>query len=121
MSKLTGHAKKKKKWYSVNGGANSLWQMAEKLNRTQEYVYLYSKYSAIAHSKDSSRMLAAVEGIPCFEPIRSSSAGVEVYSLTCGYLMEATDMIVRKLRPNEDIAEQLTQIIRRHRPDAIRR
>lgn len=118
LSKLSKDALKKKKWYSVNGGANSVWSMAEDLDRALEYYFLYSKYSAISHAKDSRRMLSDSTGIVSFEPIRSLSSAIEAYSFTCGYLMEATLMMWETLRPGENVPVQLREIIVRHGREA---
>jgi len=115
MSKLKKEALRGKKWYSINGGADSVRAMADDLNRLMEYIFLYSKYSAVSHAKDASRMLTIEPGVPSFAPIRSASFGLEVYSLTCSYLLEATLMISEKLRPFEKTMEQLKAVILRHR------
>jgi len=115
LSKLSENAQKQKKWYSVNGGQSSIRKVAEALGRTLEYELIYSNLSAVSHAKDASRTITTREGTAYLTPIRADTDGQTVYSHACAYLMDATWMIMTKLRPAEDIRKQLNEIAVRHR------
>jgi hypothetical protein len=115
LAKLSNSAKKNKRWYSVNSDLNTIKDLAKHLGRSLEYELIYSNLSAVSHAKDASRTITTREGTAYLTPIRADTDGQTVYSHACAYLMDATWMIMTKLRSAEDIRKQLKEIAVRHR------
>lgn len=118
LSKLPKRAQREKKWYAVNEGPMSIKGLAEDLHRFIDYRHLYSYFSSVSHAKDASRTIALASGAPCLDPIRSSTSCETVYTLACTYLMSSTQSVAAKLRPSENVIQQVMDIILRHNPEA---
>jgi hypothetical protein len=123
LEQMKADPRKPRKWYSINGGPMDLERLAERLGRPLEYQYLYRYFSEMSHATDVGRAIMADKGRLCLAPLRNSSNAGMIYSLTITYLIQATQSVVSKLRPEEEehVRKQLADIMKRHRPEAFSR
>jgi len=114
-------SKKLNKWYHINGGPQSFEQLANSLNRQLEYEIHYRYFSSVIHANDATRILEKVNDISIFVPMRSIIFNSEDLCITAGYLLiEATLKMSSKFRPEEEVLKQIQQIVRQHRPEALK-
>jgi len=108
------------RWYQINDGPRNLEQMAERLGRTSEYVFLYKQASELAHACDSERMLQQVDGVGVITPLRPGTGMMEsLYRSTSSLIVISSVLVAARLRPEEDVRGHLKEIMSRHRPEML--
>lgn len=106
--------KKVKKWYAIDGGPNNLKELADHLEHPIEYEKIYKAFSDVSHGQDPGSAIEGIDGKQYLSPMRSDKNSILVYSMTSNYLTIATNLVVNKIRPDEDILKSIQEIRKRH-------
>lgn len=95
-------SKKYIEWYSLFDGPRSLYQLTKRLGKGGSYVILYQPWSAIAHSESISFLARAKEGEYFIRRLRDIGKFREIANFSAVFLLRATRLILKKLRPGEE-------------------
>lgn len=105
---------KEKKWFSIDGGPNNIKELADHLHKPLDYEILYKMFSEVSHGQVPGNAIEGIDGKLYLSSIRSSTDSILVYSLTSNYLTIATNLVVKKILPEEDIMKSIKLIRKRH-------
>lgn len=118
--KFIGGKKQFRKWYQIEGGPGSMKELARELNQTWLYNVFYAQDSEALHGCDSQRMLTVEECTPVMVPIRPGAMSAvtpeNTYRIAASLLVHSSLLIASKLRPEEPLALDIKEIMRRHLP-----
>jgi hypothetical protein len=96
---------KKPEWYKLFGGPNDLRTLAQRLRRGGQYEVLYRSWSTTAHAQDFLPFMdRADKGEPAIKRLRDPNQLREIASFAATFLLDATRLILNKLRSGEDLA-----------------
>lgn len=110
-----------RRWHQINGGPRSIEDVAERLNLTSEYEFLYRPDSEVGHARDASRQISVQEGTPVLTPLRPGKAFTVAHcSMATSWLIMLSYSIADKLCPGDEIRELIPQIIRKYRPELFK-
>jgi hypothetical protein len=105
--------KKAPNWYRLFGGPPNLRALAEHLNRGAQYEFLYRQWSTTAHAQDLLPFIARTEkGASAIGGLRNPKELKSVTSFTATFILNATRLILGKLRPGEDFSKWYIREVR---------
>lgn len=85
------------KWYQLFDGPRTLHALAKHLNQGARYEMLYRYWSRIAHAQDALEFIATGR-------LRDPSQLAGTARFASAFLLRATRLLLRRLRPGEDVA-----------------
>jgi len=92
-------------WYSLFGGPGKFRDLAQQLQRGGFYEILYRQWSTSVHGEDFSSFLDNTnKGNPAIRRLRDPAQIRDIANFASVFLLEATRLIIKKLRPGEDLA-----------------
>ena len=99
-------------WYSLFGGPANLRALANQLQRGGFYEILYRQWSTIVHGEDfSSFMDNTNKGNIAIRRLRDPAKIREIANFAAIFLLDTTRLILKKLRPGENLAAWYTRDI----------
>jgi hypothetical protein len=100
-------------WYHLFGGPLNLRALAEYLNRGAQYEFLYRQWSTTAHAQNLLPFLARTEkGESAIGRLRNPKEMKTVVSFASTFILDATRLILGKLRPGEDFSKWYIEEVR---------
>jgi hypothetical protein len=97
--------KRTPQWYSLFDGPRNLHDLAAKVSKLGYYMRLYPYWSSVVHGTDASQYLAEPrEGKLGFHQIRYPAYLKDYAWFAATFLAQATFMMIRKFRPDEDFS-----------------
>lgn len=92
-------------WYSLFGGPKNLRELAQRLQRGGHYEILYRQWSLTTHAQDFLPFVTrTTEGKGAIKRLRDPGLIREIAGHTANFILAATRLVLRKLRPGEDLA-----------------
>lgn len=94
---------KLRRWYQLFGGPSNLCDLARHLDRGAQYECLYRRWSSITHAIEPARFLfTAADGTQKLRALRDPSDTGNVATFASRYIVDATRLVLRRLRPGEE-------------------
>lgn len=107
---------KLKKWFTISPKIGTFYDVAQAVNRPVEYETHYRLFSTSIHAQDVAGTMSMDGGIAIFTHIRPGSDSlIEPFVVAGSLLSLASIDIARKLRPDEPVKLELTEILKRHK------
>lgn len=100
-------------WYQLFGGPPHLRALAEYLKRGAQYEFLYRQWSTTSHAQNLLPFMARTEkGESAIGGIRNAKELKTVTSFTSTFILDATRLILGKLRPGENFSKWYIEEVR---------
>ena len=93
-----------KKWYRLYGGPENVRELARHVGRIVQYDFLYRYWSRVSHGHDFAPFIVkTADGDSGIRGIRDASELKSVANFSATFMLNATRILIKKFRPDEDI------------------